>query len=95
MVPLILTRQSLGPLNLGTVSLIGADPGLTELRSPLVKPGYERLCVRAVHESVAKVPDLDWIQWSGICAPLAEAIAHETTPQWCRISDDYVLDLLL
>jgi hypothetical protein len=38
-VPLIFTRRSLGPLKLGTVSLIGADPGLTEIRSPLVKPG--------------------------------------------------------
>jgi CelD/BcsL family acetyltransferase involved in cellulose biosynthesis len=92
-VPLIFTRQSLGPLKLGTVSLIGADPGLTEIRGPLVKPGYERLCVRAVHESVATVPDWDWIQWSGIGEALAEAIARETTPQWCRISDDYVLDL--
>lgn len=92
-VPLIFTRRSLGPLKLGTVSLIGADPGLTEIRSPLVKPGYERLCVRAVHESVATVPDWDWIQWSGIGEALAEAIARETRPQWCRISDDYVLDL--
>jgi CelD/BcsL family acetyltransferase involved in cellulose biosynthesis len=92
-VPLIFTRRSVGPLKLGTVSLIGADPGLTEIRSPLVKPGHERLCVRAVHESVAKVPDWDWIQWSGMSAALTDAIACETTPQWCRVSDDYVLNL--
>ncbi len=92
-VPLILTRRSLGPLKLATVSLIGADPGLTEIRNPLVKPGYERLCVRAVHESVATVPDWDWIQWSGIGEALAAAIACETSAQWCRTSNDYVLDL--
>jgi CelD/BcsL family acetyltransferase involved in cellulose biosynthesis len=92
-VPLILTRRSLGPLKVGTLSLIGADPRLTEIRSPLVKAGYERLCVRAVHESVAKVRDWDWIQWSGINEALADAISRETTPQWCTISNDYVLDL--
>jgi CelD/BcsL family acetyltransferase involved in cellulose biosynthesis len=92
-VPLIFTRRSLGPLKLGTVSMIGADPGLTEIRVPLVKPGYERLCVRAVHQSVARIQDWDWIQWSGISEALAEAIAGEATPQWCRVSDDYVLDL--
>lgn len=92
-VPLIFSRQSLGPFKFGMVSLIGADPGLTEIRSPLVKPGYERLCVRAVHESVATVRHWDWIQWSGIGEALAAALARETTPRWCRVSDDYVLDL--
>lgn len=92
-VPLIFARRSLGPLKLGTVNLIGADPGLTEIQSPLIKPRYERICVRAVHESLAKIRNWDWIQWRGISQPLADAVARETTPQWCRTSDDYVLDL--
>jgi CelD/BcsL family acetyltransferase involved in cellulose biosynthesis len=92
-VPLILTRRRLGPLKLATVGLVGADPGLTEIRSPLIEPGYERLSVRAVHESLARVPDWDWIQWNGLSAAMAEAMACETTPQWYQTSDDYVLDL--
>lgn len=92
-VPLIFTRRRLGPLRLATVALIGADPGLTEIRKPLVKPGYERLTVRAVHASLARVPDWDWIQWSGLSGALAEAMTHETTPHWYETSRDYVLDL--
>lgn len=92
-VPLILTRRRLGPLKLATVGSIGADPGLTEIRSSLVKPGYERLTVRAVHASLARVADWDWVQWSGISGAMAEAMALETTPQWYAASDDYVLDL--
>jgi CelD/BcsL family acetyltransferase involved in cellulose biosynthesis len=92
-VPLIFSRRRLGPLRFAAVSPIGADPGLTEIRSSLVKPGYERLTVRAVHESLAKARDWDWIQWIGISGAMAEALAHETTPQWCAAIEDYVLDL--
>ena len=92
-VPLILTRRRLGPLKLATVGSIGADPGLTEIRSSLVKPGYERLTVRAVHQSLAGVAGWDWVQWSGISGAMAEAMVRETTPQWYAAREDYVLDL--
>ena len=92
-VPLILTRRRLGPLKVATVGSIGADPGLTEIRSSLVKPGYERLTVRAVHASLAGVAGWDWVQWSGISGAMAEAMVRETTPQWYAAREDYVLDL--
>jgi CelD/BcsL family acetyltransferase involved in cellulose biosynthesis len=92
-VPLIFTRRRLGPLKFAAVGLIGADPGLTEIRSSLVKPGYERLTVRAVHQSLAGVAGWDWVQWSGISGAMAEAMARETTPQWYAAREDYVLDL--
>jgi CelD/BcsL family acetyltransferase involved in cellulose biosynthesis len=92
-VPLIFTRRRLGPLKLATMGLIGADPRLTEIRNPLVKPGYERLTVRAVHDNLAKIRDWDWIQWSGVSGAMAEAMTRETTPQWYETSEDYVLDL--
>lgn len=92
-VPLILSRRRLGPLRLTTIAPVGADPGLTEIRSSLVTPGYERQTVRAVHQSLARLPDWDWIQWSGISGAMAEAVARETTPQWYAASEDYVLDL--
>jgi CelD/BcsL family acetyltransferase involved in cellulose biosynthesis len=91
--PLILTRRHLGPLRLATLGLIGADPGLTEIRSPLVEPGLERPTVRAVHQRLASVADWDWIQWSGLSGTLAAAMAEEMTPHWYGSSDDYILDL--
>jgi CelD/BcsL family acetyltransferase involved in cellulose biosynthesis len=93
LVPLILSRRRLGPLTVATVAPIGADPGLTEIRNPLITPGYERLTVRAVHDSLARVPDWDWIQWSGISEGLAAALARETTPRWYAVSEDFILDL--
>jgi CelD/BcsL family acetyltransferase involved in cellulose biosynthesis len=92
-VPLIMTRRRLGPIRLATVSLIGSDPGLTEIRTPIIKPGYERLVVRAVHARLAQIPDWDWIQWNGVNGPLAEALAGEIAPQWSKVSNDYLLDL--
>jgi CelD/BcsL family acetyltransferase involved in cellulose biosynthesis len=92
-VPLILTRRRLGPLKVATVALVGSDPALTEIRNPLIKPGYERLAVRAVHEALAEIPDWDWIQWDRISEPMAEALNRETRPDWYGVSEDCILDL--
>jgi CelD/BcsL family acetyltransferase involved in cellulose biosynthesis len=92
-VPLILSRRRLGPLKLGSVALLGVDPGLTEIRTPLIQPGYEWLTVRAVYASLARVNDWDWIQWNGISTALADAMDGEMRPQWQEKSQDYVLDL--
>ncbi len=92
-VPLILTRRRLGPLEVAAFGLVGADPALTEIRNPLVEPGYERATVHAVHQRLATMRGWDWIQWSGVSAALAEALSLEATPQWYQTVDDYVLDL--
>jgi hypothetical protein len=92
-VPLILTCRRLGPLKVGALAIVGADPWLTELRNPLIEPGYERATVRAVNERLATIPGWDWIQWNGVSAALAEALALEATPQWYQTLDDYVVDL--
>jgi CelD/BcsL family acetyltransferase involved in cellulose biosynthesis len=92
-VPLILTRRRLGPLEVAAVGLVGADPALTEIRNPLIEPGYERATVRAVHDRLGMLPGWDWIQWSAVSAALAEALSLEATPHWYQTLDDYVLDL--
>jgi len=92
-VPLILTRRRLGPLSVSALGLVGADPALTQIRNPLVEPGYERATVRAVHERLAELRGWDWIQWSGISAALAQALSLEATPQWYQTLYDCVLDL--
>jgi CelD/BcsL family acetyltransferase involved in cellulose biosynthesis len=92
-VPLILTVRRLGPVKIAALGLVGADPALTEIRNPLVAPGYEGETVRAVHSRLASMQGWDWIQWSGISAALAEAVSLEVTPHWYQTLDDYVLDL--
>jgi CelD/BcsL family acetyltransferase involved in cellulose biosynthesis len=93
LVPLILSRRRLGPLKVGIVAPIGADPALTEIRNPLVTPGCERPTVRAVHDALARISGWDWIQWSGVSEGLAEALTHETAAQCYEVSEDYILDL--
>ncbi len=92
-VPLIYSRRRFGMIDFATVDLVGADPALTEIRTPLVAPGYERLTVRAVHDNLAHVRDWHWIQWASISGPLAQAMAEEVAPQWQEIKEDFVLDL--
>jgi len=92
-VPLIVSRWRLGPLRLATVALLGGDPGLTEIRNPLISPGYEQAAVRAVHESLVDISDWNWVQWSSVSAPLAAAIGQDAKPQWWEVSEDFVLDL--
>ena len=92
-VPLILSRRRLGPLKLASVALLGVDPGLTEIRDPLIQPGYEWLAVRAVHASLDKLGEWDWIQWSGISSALAEAMDGDVAPEWQGRTQDFLLDL--
>jgi CelD/BcsL family acetyltransferase involved in cellulose biosynthesis len=91
-VPLIVRRRRIGPLRLATVTLLGDDPGLTEIQDPLVAPGHEHAAVRAVHESLADIPDWHWIRWNSVSASLAEAIGAGAKRTW-ETSEDFVLDL--
>ena len=91
--PLILTRRRIGPLRVGSLDLLGADPALTEIRAPVVAPGYERLAVHAVHRALAALPDWDWINWRGIGPAFAAALALEANPHWYETIEDYLLDL--
>jgi CelD/BcsL family acetyltransferase involved in cellulose biosynthesis len=92
-VPLIFTRRRVGPFRIAAAALLGGDPGLTELGNPLIKPGYERATVRAVHESLGTLPEWDWIQWRGVSPELAAALTAEARPVWYEASEDYILDL--
>jgi CelD/BcsL family acetyltransferase involved in cellulose biosynthesis len=92
-VPLILARRRVGPLKVASISLLGADPNFTEIRNPLVKPGYERLALQAVHASLGDIGEWDWVDWNGIGGPLAAALAAEFTPLWYEVREDFVLDL--
>jgi CelD/BcsL family acetyltransferase involved in cellulose biosynthesis len=91
--PLLRTVRHIGTFRFVTLSLIGPDRGLTEMRDPLIRPGCERPAVRALHEVLRQYPDWDWIQWSGISTLLAQAVSYESAAQWHEPRDDYLLDL--
>jgi CelD/BcsL family acetyltransferase involved in cellulose biosynthesis len=66
--PFVLTeRPSVGPLRTRCLHFVGADPNVTEIRSPLFEPGLERACYAAIREELARsAVDVDWVRWSGL-----------------------------
>jgi CelD/BcsL family acetyltransferase involved in cellulose biosynthesis len=92
-VPLVISRRRLGPIRIVSINLLGADPAITELRMPLVQPGYEYLVARAVQDRLANVGRWDWIHWTGISDAFAEALAVRGSLQWQPALSDYVLDM--
>jgi CelD/BcsL family acetyltransferase involved in cellulose biosynthesis len=91
--PFILSRRRVGPLKIVSLNLLGADPGITEISSPLIDPGYEDLTAHAVQDQLAKVGGWDWIHWTGISDAFAAALAAAGSLQSHPVLSDYVLDL--
>jgi CelD/BcsL family acetyltransferase involved in cellulose biosynthesis len=91
--PFIVSRRRVGPLEVVSVNLLGADPAVTEIRAPLIEQGYESLAARAVHDRLAELGGWDWIHWTGISEPLAEPLALGRRLQWQPALSDFVLDL--
>lgn len=92
-VPLILTRRTIGPIKVDTLDLVGADPGITEIRGPLIEPGFEARVAWAVQRELATMRSVDWVQWSGISGAFGEALAVGAELTWEEPLLDYVLDL--
>lgn len=93
LVPLICTRWRVGPLQIATADLIGADPSISEIRTPLVEPGYESHTVQAVHGSLARERDWQWMHWRGLSGALREAVRAEAAANCYQASQDFILDL--
>ncbi len=93
-VPFILSRRRIGPLKITSINLLGADPAITEIRTPLIAPGYEALIALPVRTQLAKVPDWDWIHWVGVDDDFAQALSPISGDlQWQPPLADYVLDM--
>jgi CelD/BcsL family acetyltransferase involved in cellulose biosynthesis len=92
-VPLVLTRRGIGRFSVGTMALIGPDPNISEIRTPLVAPGFEARTAWAVHTKLSEDTSWDWIHWTGIGGPFAEALALAANLDWRETTPDYILDL--
>jgi CelD/BcsL family acetyltransferase involved in cellulose biosynthesis len=90
--PFVHSQRHLGPLKLGSVDLLGADPALTEVRSPLIEPGHERQSLRLVRKALAQSAGWDWVQWGTTDRELLLAL-NESGIVAQQITPDYVIDL--
>jgi CelD/BcsL family acetyltransferase involved in cellulose biosynthesis len=91
--PFIVSRRRVGPLDVVSVNVLGADPAVTEVRAPLIEPGYEWLAARTVRDQLAKQGGWDWIHWTGISDALAEPLSAGAKLRWQPALSDYVIDL--
>jgi CelD/BcsL family acetyltransferase involved in cellulose biosynthesis len=91
--PFIQSRRRFGPLRVTSLNMLGADPAITEIPTPLVAAGYGALAVRAARDLFSRVGEWDWIHWSGLCEELREALAGEQRLSFGDPLSDFVLDL--
>jgi CelD/BcsL family acetyltransferase involved in cellulose biosynthesis len=92
-VPMIGAQRSFGPFKVSTLNLLGADEALTEIRTPLIAPGFHATVARIVERQLAMIGPWDWIQWIGATPALARGLAGSTDIRWQEPLLDYVLDL--
>jgi CelD/BcsL family acetyltransferase involved in cellulose biosynthesis len=92
-VPFILTTRDVGYFKVGVLSLLGADPNITEVRGPLIVPGEEAPVAKAVRRCLAVDENWDWIRWSCAAGPVSEALLHDAPMEVKPPTLDYVLDL--
>jgi CelD/BcsL family acetyltransferase involved in cellulose biosynthesis len=92
-VPLILTRRTVGPVKIGTLDLLGADPAITEIRTSIIEPSYETRAVWAIRRRLADVGEVDWLNWGVVSDSHALALSICADLKIQRPLLDYVLDL--
>ena len=91
--PFIISRRRFGPVKVVSIAALGADPAITEIRTPLIQEGYEHLTARAVRQALDRVADWDWIHWCGLKGEFAETLSAGKDVYWQPPLSDFVLDL--
>ncbi len=92
-IPMIRTKRTFGPFTVSSLSLLGADEALTEIRMPLIAPGFHATVARIVQRQLSMIGRWDWIQWVGATPALARGLGDSADLKWQRPLVDYVLDL--
>jgi CelD/BcsL family acetyltransferase involved in cellulose biosynthesis len=91
--PFIVSRRRVGRISVTTINLLGADPNITELRAPMMVPGYEAAIALAVQSQLAEMGDWDWVHWAGISDAFAAALSKHCNLFWQPEQVAFVLDL--
>jgi CelD/BcsL family acetyltransferase involved in cellulose biosynthesis len=94
-VPFMMSQRRAGPLRARVLSFLGADPYITELRTPIVDPERATIVGRALGEHLLARSDWDWIDWSGIerGSAFASALERALPMEWTRELSANVLPL--
>jgi len=92
-VPLIRTVRTVGRLRVTSIGMLGADPGITEIRSPMVHPGYSAPVAEIIDASLPATGEWDWIQWFGACDEFASNLGRRREFVWDPLPPAHVLDL--
>jgi CelD/BcsL family acetyltransferase involved in cellulose biosynthesis len=64
-IPLMATERRIGFLRIRTLSFVGADPYITELRRPIVDPEHGADVARVLARHLED-QEWDWIEWTGL-----------------------------
>ena len=91
--PFIQSRRRFGPLRVTSLNMLGADPAITEIPTPLVAPGYGTLAVHAARNLFSCHGEWDWIHWSGLNDELVLALTGDLRLSFREPLSDFVLDL--
>jgi CelD/BcsL family acetyltransferase involved in cellulose biosynthesis len=95
-VPLMRTgRPGRGVAAFRTLTFLGADAYITELRRPIVDPAYERDVAIAVTKHLASAHGWDWIRWPGIAraGAFAAGLEQHGNIEWSTELPAYELEL--
>jgi CelD/BcsL family acetyltransferase involved in cellulose biosynthesis len=92
-VPLLLTRRVVVGLEVRALGLLGRDRGITEIRGPLVQPGFEGHVAQAVQVKLGAIGKWDWAEWSSGNGKFLDALAAAAPLRWQRPLINYVIDL--
>jgi CelD/BcsL family acetyltransferase involved in cellulose biosynthesis len=92
-VPLILTRRAVGPVKLSSLDMLGADPSITEIRTPLIDPDYEARAAWLVQRKLSGLRSIDWVNWGSISDTYGGALAAGAGLKYQEPLLDYILDL--
>jgi len=91
--PFIQSCRRFGPLRVTSLNMLGADPAITEIPTPLVAPGYGALAARAARDLFSDRGEWDWIHWSGLNEELRQGLGGGPRLSWQEPLSDFVLDL--
>jgi len=93
LVPMLRSVRAFGPLRVCALNMLGPDQALSEIRSPLIEPGFEEPVAAALEQHLAATGDWDWVNWSGISPRFALALKAHGELVFEDPQHSYVLDL--